>query len=167
MFKTLTKQPISLDKDRTDEVFVQSYDELAGRLGVAARAKVVISKLQSVLMEESIHVYDLAHVEKYMDGKGYWGWFPLRPIDVKFSVLIGRVTPTNYATLYGVTETEVYPKAVPYPVLLTVDKILQRCDSAYFFVAAPQTHPDPFLGVLSAQNSGLFVIERWDEPSFR
>jgi hypothetical protein len=108
-----------------------------------------------------------------MDSKGYWGWFPLREQD-KISPLeernIERVTPHRHATLYGGTKREQYDKVVPLAVLLRVEQVLEKLPTARFVVAALDTHPDPFLGVLDRDdpnNNRAYIIERWDEPGYR
>jgi hypothetical protein len=164
----LEKRPVEIAGVSADPDFNQSYNQLASKLGVRSRAGIASSKLLGVLAEESIHVYDLARVEAYLDKKGYWGWFPLRKKDAQYSTRVRRVTHTSYSSLYGAAQSNVYVLPVPYPALLTVDRIVNRCE-ATFFVAALQDFPDPFLVAISLEEGSpsMFVIERWDEPSFR
>lgn len=153
-----------------DSDFAEGYDDLAKKLGVKCK---MLSKLEKFLHEHAIQIYDLAAVEKYMDKKGEWCWYPLRAkdcVETKDHVWrITRSTPHKYPGSYGYQDNHQYDKPVPFPVLLTVKAIHDHFgEDALFLVAAPAQHPDPFLGVMQRSNFGrLFVVERWDEPSFR
>lgn len=155
-----------------EDDFLQKYDSLATKLGVECRAK-TNTQLSVVLAEEMIGVYDTAAVERYMDKKGYWKWYPLRTYDKapgSASWKINRVTPTSYDTLYGPSSSEVYDKPVPYPVLCTVERLVDKMGpSVIFVVAALGSNPDPFLACFlrAPGRIRLYVIERWDEPGFR
>lgn len=163
---TPLKRPV-VQATSSDPDFDRSYDQLATKLGIRSRSGIAQSKLLTVLAEESIDVYELSRVERYMDRKGYWGWFPLRTVDAARTFMVSRETFTPYSSLYGGAKQGVYQNPIPYPVLLTVEKILERCPDANFFIAAPDKHPDPFLAVVHLSDSKMYVVERWDEPSFR
>jgi hypothetical protein len=149
--------------------FGEEYNRLAAKVGILARAQTQAVTIPRILAEEAIHVYDLARVEKYMDKKGYWDWYFLRPQD-DGKLLPRRKTFTSRPNVYGAYHFFGYKEPVPFPVLLTVDKIVERVGSeAMFFVAALSYDPDPFLAVMSRYDwtRTMYVIERWDEPSFR
>ncbi len=155
-----------------DPAFHAAYEQLARKIGIATHAKAL--QLVAALREEGIQVHDLAAVERYMDAKGHWSWFPLRNQDQAGggSVWrISRVTSTAHPSLYGNVEAGRYPHPVPWPVLCTIEKLIDRFgESVKFVVAAMNAHPDPFLACwLKGDGEGitLFVIERWDEPGFR
>jgi hypothetical protein len=150
-----------------DKEFALQYDTLASELGVQRR---VYSKLKEVLEELSIQAYDQAAVERYMDEKGYWSWYPLRGVD-NYSWIEGftRETSNAHPALYGSVSRAQYDKQVPYPVLMTVKSLVDKMgDDVLFFVAAIASHPDPFLAVMQRSAQGkIFIVERWAEPSFR
>lgn len=80
----------------------------------------------------------------------------------------------QWSKLHGNANDQVYDQPIPYPVLLTVEKIEKRFetnDELVFMVSdltSETVRPldaDPFLAVY-AGDSRLFIVERWDEPSF-
>jgi hypothetical protein len=140
---------------------LDEYAALARELGISTQV-VNDERLKAVLAEECIPVYDMAAVKKYMDStvnnekaRGAslglkWIWTPLRKSDA------------------GGGNCYVHP--VPLPVLLTVKKLVDRLgtDSVEFFVTDYEVvKPDPFLAVRAKGSQTKYVIERWDEPSFR
>jgi hypothetical protein len=148
------------------------YKALAAKLGVQSRA---MSKLEmrEFLAEECVSAYDVHKVMEYMnglverekkssgDGSLHWVWKPLRQRD--------SATIKGHWTLAGIPfSEEVYPHEVPYPVLLTVKKLTDKFgDRVCFHVSDyKSSRPDPFL-MASIDTYSAFVIERWDEPSFR
>jgi hypothetical protein len=163
----LERHPVDITGLSADLDFNKTYNQLAQKLGVISRAGIASAELLAVLAEESIAIYDRDRVEAYMDKKGYWGWFPLRHDDVRYSNSIGRVTHNDHPSIYGGGKSDIYRPPVPYPVLVTVGRIWERTHNCAFFVAAPDIHPDPFLGAMALEDSAMYVIERWDEPSFR
>lgn len=160
---TLRKHDVAI-AEPNDKEFEDKYEKLACKLGIACVT--VRNPLLSCLQKNCIQVYDMARVERYMDRKGHWSWWPLRNADARRHPVYRRVTNTPYPSLYGDTVGQIYPKPVPYPVLCTVDIIHTALPEAYFMIAALNTRPDPFLGV-GLNDDTLTVIERWDEPSFR
>lgn len=154
------------------------HAELATKLGVLVKAPATDVALVSVLQEEGIRIYDLKKVEAYMDrltrkSKTSWTWFPLRQHDVKSIRPVDLNFPGRgrygWELRAGTFSMAVYKEAVPYPVLLTVEKLVERLgEDVNFFVAALNRDLDPFLGVRHKDAPDvMFVIERWDEPSFR
>ena len=153
-----------------DERHAFEYNELAVKLGTAARATIQAVTIPHILVAEAIHVYDLARVERYMDAKGEWSWFPLRNQNAGIRPLRVTKQPRFKSGDYGDLHPTLYLAPVPFPVLLTVERIVERCGmEPVFFVAALDEHPDPFLAVMSRYDwtRMTYVIERWDAPSFR
>ena len=69
----------------------------------------------------------------------------------------------------GFGDGRLYGKPVPYPVLLTVDRIRSQFPTAQFRVSddAPlqgDVVKDPFLMVSYGGSS--YIVEKWDEPGF-
>lgn len=77
--------------------------------------------------------------------------------------------PAHNGFIIGGQDRELYSKPVPMPVLLTVQRIVEKFPEAKFYVsdkANVQIEPrDPFLLVVHLDQQ--YIIERWDEPSFR
>ncbi len=145
----------------------EEYNRVARKVGAQVRVSGKDHALRNSLRGLVIPVYDRAKVEKYMDARGTWGWYALNANFV-YKENIRRVTPINYATRYGAMVREAYPRQIPLPVLLTVEKIMDQHPTAEFYVAALHDFPDPFLGVrLPEEPDEFFIVERWDEPSFR
>lgn len=171
MIGWLSKQPTKTSLVVETEDFSKQYDSLADILGVSCRMS--SSGLAAFLREQDIQVFDLAAVERYMDKKGTWSWYPLRlsdrPKPDGSDWALARHIAHDFPSLYGSQNNQLYNKPVPYPVLVTVKTIVDRFgDDVLFLVAAPASHPDPFLAVLQRSNwTKMFVIERWNEPGFR
>jgi len=146
-----------------EEEFQAEYQRVAKKLGVEIFA-IPGKDLENFLREEGIPVYSQAKVEAYMDKKGFWSWFRMRGRDQS------RVIPRtdNKNTSMGRANGMYYPNAIPIPVLLTAERIVDKFgDSVGFYVAAIDKHPDLFLGVFHYQTGEFFIVERWDEPGFR
>jgi hypothetical protein len=59
-----------------------------------------------------------------------------------------------------------YGLKVPYPVLLTAQKVAAAFPQVHFYVSDYESrNPDPFLAV-TAVGMEFLVIEHWDEPDF-
>jgi hypothetical protein len=173
-----TPRPENLEpgfEDSADVKFGGDYNTLAGKLGVHSRVALAPPTLGRILREEGISVYRLAEVEKYLDKKGQWSWYPLRQCDRVNDKhgnvwAIRRETNTRKSGRYGDVVDRLYYQPVPFPVLCTVELLASKLSKdAIFMVAAPNNDPDPFLGVWLHETSTrhMTVIERWDEPSFR
>lgn len=148
----------------TDEMMRGEHRRLAEKHGCPTVCTV---SLELVIREECIHVFDQAKVEKWMDKKGEWRWFPLRARDRR-RFDIQRVSKIESYRMrdHGGMETDLYPLIVPTPVLMTVDRLEERLkDEVFFYVAAPAQGPDPFLAAVTRETT--FIVERWDEPGFR
>lgn len=158
------KKTAIMEPPPVDEEFRDQYNETAKRIGIKARIHTE-ARLTEILHELSLTAYDRAKVERYMDKKGYWHWYPLRVSDKNPGALQMRVTQSSYPRIYGSVEDYMYVEAIPYPVLQTISQVLEKSPEVNFFVAALDKNPDPFLAVVLGGEA--YIIERWDEPSFR
>lgn len=176
----------------SEEIPTEEYVALANKLGVAVGGLTRTTTLESVLQDEHVRVFPLKSVERYMDrqtpkGK-VWGWMSVRALDYERAK--GYVT-FGYNDKNGRFLTGTYEKPIPFPVLLTMDKIEAAMSHlpveqrpAFFITDYAVPSPDPFLMVAvpgvgmmqephpngelwHAIEGACFVIERWDEPSFR
>lgn len=159
-----------------DLQFAEEYNAKAERVGVRQRVNIGNLCLINALRDAGISTYDVAAVEKYMDKKGTWDWRPARSEDWnKFRNKVTlRKTSHEYMALFGGMTMATYNEPIPYPVLDTMSKVIDRVketapqqlqNELFFVVASLNKYPDPFLGV--GLGDEFFVIERWDEPSFR
>lgn len=173
---------VSVEPTMADELR-REYIETAKGVGVI-NAPVRREMLFALLKEMGLSIYPYDKVAAYLDhmfgldlnGNQTWGWRPLREEDdkPKFGTL-------PYGPRFnGMVLRETYQKAVPLPVLLTVQRIAEAVPGVHFFVSDQVTardRLDPFLAVsvgdtseffLSDQlGTGMNIIERWDEPSFK
>lgn len=96
-----------------------------------------------------------------------WCWRPLRDRDRVETHLIFGVSETDQL----LSSVAPYNKPVPLPVLLTVQRLLAAEPAARFYVSdqlkshEQPANRDPFLMVVVGGEA--FIVERWDEPSFR
>jgi len=154
------------------EVIDAAYAALAGELGLQTAA-IDRERFKAYVRDAGLRVYDRAEVQEYLHAKYgvppgnvtthvVWGWRPLRAVDQR-TVGIGQ--SANGVVQYG---APLYAKPIPYPVLLTIKAVRDAAPSAHFYVSDDfnrERIPDPFL--LVEVGDEAFVIERWDEPSFR
>ena len=157
----------------------KEYRRISNKLGTSFAETLHTNDLAKYLAENSMTVYPLDKVKAYLlrkmadlpkprdswgsGARWTWNWMALRDQDVLKS-------SGNFSRLY-----EDPNKPVPVEVLMTVEKIVDdlRPTRVHFYVSeivkAARPTPrvvDPFLAVC-ANTSKLFVIERWNEPSFR
>lgn len=164
----ISMEPRMADEER------RVYIEKAKALGVINGA-LKEEMLLNFLKESGLGFFSYEKVEAYLDnmfGKARhrysptWGWRPLRPEDQgKLSRDRADVDRNPNNGFLGGT----YQKAVPMPVLLTVQRVFEAVPDVYFYVSdqvVVNGQTDPFLSV-SAVGMTMYVIERWDEPSFR
>lgn len=160
----ITKSPIELVSIRPQDMVVpRSYEQLAKKLGVcvagqAAGTSVKINNdFMQFLSDHGLVLYDRVSVSKFLKqkaGKRNVVWRPLREADKAKSKSRWEDRPVSQ-----------YKKAVPYPVLLLVQDILEKFPMAKFYVSDYQVvRPDPFLEV--RLNGKRYVVEHWDEPEF-
>lgn len=191
----LSRTPVAVEippvSTKVIEVPSEEYLKLAAKLGVRAHAADTSATLEEVLREEMIHVYPMGAVSKYMrriTPRGrIWGWKSLREAD--YMRAKGHVRFDNSRN--GVFLEGIYSRPVPFPALLTIEGIEQAsklsAHPAFFVSDYAVASPDPFLMVTMpafgesqwriGDGSGrlftanpepaCFVVERWDEPSFR
>lgn len=145
------------------------YTRLASKLGTRYAEKFDTRALAKYLKDHDIQVYPLADVREYLGrickekqeksryGTNFrWLWHPLRAVD----------KTDNFTYRNGSKAAQIYPHPVPVEVLMTVDKIVMDLGARpKFYVTKVQNFSDPFLGVTAGGQ--MFVIERWDEPTFR
>ena len=134
---------------KTEEI-PQEYEALCKELGMTSIPIIAARLGLRIYNEKEVHAY----LDKKMD---YWLWFPLRQVDaVKNFSFHDSDRP--------------YRKAVPLAVLKTVKAITDEVPHAKFFIsdeAYLSDFKDPFLMVTPDEGRTRFIVERWDEPSFR
>lgn len=178
MTKTVLEENLAMDALRLpleiDYKNLQPCDQhkrLSNKLGTFFAARLTQLQLEECLRDNFIQVYPLAKVEEFMTAKAAavpkeseyhrvtWGWHPLRTIDRDRPAGVG---PGGLSLIYS--------KPVPVEVLMTVEKISDLLGtSARFYVAdlvRVNLRIDPFLCV-TGHACPRYVIERWDEPTFR
>ena len=192
--KTPVSQPILKLVPRATVIDppTEEYRKLAKKLGIAVVAETVTTTLDEVLRAEGIDIYAMADVSAYMEKvtpKGrIYVWKACRQLDKQRSER--HITLDGSSSHHGQFSDGVYSRPIPYPVLLTIDRIEEvtkkyRIQPAFFVSDYAVPAPDPFLmvtipaegmsqekepnGKLWTANPepACFVIERWDEPSFR
>lgn len=142
----------------------EEYSRVAEAIGLSSFAT-TNEKMRRVLRDENIPVYPLIDVISFLDKKlgDKWEWRGLRDVDAKhLGGWFIHATDDHRRVNFS---KEQYTQRVPLPVLFTVQKIAALVPEAYFYVSATEDD-DPFL-LVTAQQMGSFVVERWDEPAFR
>lgn len=165
------------------------YEAVVNRIGAAhllrAAPKANTEIFEQFLAENGIMVYDRAKVKRYLNrqyGRTRWGYRALRSRDNAsglghFIASDGTIDNGsqkwrkrhNGVLLGGTQDVQLYSKPVPYPVLLTVERIGQKFPDATFWVSDEAKRQlnavkDPFLLVRYGDKE--YIIERWDEPGF-
>lgn len=181
-----------------EKATVKTYAELASGLGIKsaalfeARFKVFAAE-EGIPIYDYGKVHAFMTAKAKADGK-IWCWKPLREVDelnlwnspdrkewprgcgffmertflgFGYEFLMFGEYEINRDN-HGIPSRALYQRAVPLPVLITVDKIEKHFKGEAIFLVSDYVspNPDPFLAVFSGL-SPLFVVERWDEPSFR
>lgn len=129
-----------------------------------------LARLEAILQEETLGVYDYDKVVAYLDEQARrltresrkrgeyvnfeWKWKCV--LDCQYS----------YDAVLHIS-SDTYPEPIPMPVLLTMQRIAKRIPGVEFYVSHIRAFKDPFLAVTVKGAEKLYVIERWDEPSFR
>ena len=153
--------PVSLTVEEPD----QEYIELSKRLGIN-KIPLQLIELARVVREVCIGVYEYEAVTWYLDRQVErtkknrydhidWYWHPVKSSN---AIWFGR--PSHVSA-------DVYNKPIPMPVMLTIARIESLYPAARFYVSDIREVKDPFLAVTVEGADTFFVIERWDEPSFR
>jgi hypothetical protein len=156
---------VAVTVDEPSEEFV----ELSQQLGIN-KIPLRLVELARVVQEETMGVYPYDDVARYLDKQvqklkgsdsGRWGsfyewrWHPAK-----------EYSSRHYRSASHFDFT-IYNKPIPQEVLSTIARIVDRVPDAEFYVSDVQEFKDPFLGVTIPGSDALFVVERWDEPSFR
>jgi hypothetical protein len=150
-----------------NNVELEEYVKLANEFALDGTA-IQDLKLEKFFRDNMIGVYDLDKVSDYLESKApsgkVWCWKPLRREDKEKDWCIRG---TGYDK-HGYLSNRIYGKPIPYPVLATANKVAKEFgDKVAFYVSDYEDlRPDPFLMVTSLHSS-LYVVEKWDEPSFR
>jgi len=138
-----------------------SESNIAGRLGKLGLREYDAEAVEAYLNEQ--YADKRGWFARRFDHKDlFWIWRPLREADRNQDRWLTR----NGEICWHV---EPYDKPVPYPVLLTVENILDVFPRANFFVSDEVRDADrisdPFL--MTVIGKLQFIVERWDEPKFR
>lgn len=188
----LEPQPITKDSiaEVTPPNEIDYYGQISQRLGYE-NPEYVKHRLEAVILDLGLSIYPLDQVVAYMNDKankltnkrknikGRWGWWPLRTEDKAqleaHSDWFRRLEPNEKFILDspypgGLEGNNTYWAAIPLPVLITANKILEQDQNVTFLVATLSTirdpRLDPFLAVIKPGIRPI-VVERWDEPAFR
>ena len=156
--------PKRLDIGLTQEEAMREWLILAKSIG-ASPQQIGEVELKLWLKEECIQVFNTQKVFDYLQhkaGDDKWSFQGLRPCDTERSLHAYGTWPPRSGhvlkqTLYS---------AVPLPVLMTVQKVIERFGNRANFWVTKIGDPDPFLAV-TVDNCAIVFIERWDEPSYR
>jgi hypothetical protein len=164
--------------DDENDSGLQQHQRLAAKLGVRTVQGTGTADLVVVLKEMGARLYDFDKVENFMSEKAdklrrAWHWYPLRERDKavlrRQDLERDRLAEYSWQRESGSFSPQIYPDLVPLPVLITVDSLVEKLDDRVsFYIGALGEKIDPFLGVrLNSAPDTMFVVERWDEPSFR
>ena len=161
-------QPVLFRIPLATEIPGVAYIRASQRLQIN-EIPLALAELEQVLREETLGVYDYTKVAAYLDEqcrqlnekrkpglfRSYeWRWHPIR----------------EYCCVYGWLpnqSNEVYNKPIPPEIFPTIERILNRCPEALFYVSDIRDFQDPFLAVTVKGADKMHVVERWNEPSFR
>ncbi len=147
------------------------YRRIADKIGWRSDS-VDDERFRHFFAENGINVFPIEKVESYLNsefgpykqGTPTWYWRPLREKDMQAQLgMSGRDRKNGQINNDGWYQLE-----VPLPVLMTIEKIYDAIPEARFYVSESVEEGDPFLMVTGSGFTGaVFVIERWNEPSFR
>ena len=156
--------PERLDPKLKDEDAMREWLTLAKSIG-ATPQQIGEVELKLWLKEECIQVFNTQKVFDYLKDKAKdykWSFQGLRACDTKRDLHAYATWPAGC----GHTLAQTLYAVVPIPVLMTVQRIVERFgDRANFFVTKIGD-PDPFRAV-TVDDCAIVFIERWDEPSYR
>ena len=171
--RALLNIPVLAEPSRSLAVSVEEpseeYVQLSHRLGINT-IPLRLVELAKVVREETLGIYPYEDVARYLDKQieklassrsetwrflHEWRWRPVKDYS------------SRHYRSGSQFDTRVYSKPIPPEILPTIARIVDRCPDAEFYVTDVQELKDPFLGVTVPGSDTLFVIERWDEPTFR
>ena len=147
----------------------ENYVRLSQRLGIN-KIPLRLVELAKVVRQETLGIYPYEEVARYLDKQieklansrsnrwssfHEWRWHPVKDYS------------TRHYRSGSHFDTSIYNKPIPEEILPTIARIADRFPDAEFYVTDIDEFKDPFLGVTVPGSDTLFVIERWDEPSFR
>lgn len=130
------------------------YKQLSAKIGVISYESIIRECVDSVYPIDSVFDY----LDKKYKDRYFWKWVPLRKRDI----IKGRN--------FNDTDRRTYAKPIPYAVLVTIDKLQTACLDFKFFISDELDKSDikdPFLLVTADMIKEYWIVERWDEPSFR
>lgn len=143
--------PVELKKD-----LPEGYIEACDKIGCFPTLRI-----EQTIADLGLHVYPMDKVCAYLNQKFEktgWVWVPLRKQDI----IVDRS--------FNDTNQRIYTKAIPFPVIQSIEKLTTAHPKLCFFVSDERQksdEKDPFLLVTMKNSSHYWVVERWDEPSFR
>lgn len=171
--RALLRIPALLEPVRSVSVAVDEpsdeYVWLSQQLGIN-KIPLRLADLAKVIREETLGIYPYEDVARYLDkqlgklasGRSErwrsfyeWNWHPIKEYTSRHC----RFAPHF--------DSSIYNKPIPPEVLPTIARIVDRMPDVEFYVSDVLEIKDPFLGVTVPGSDTLFVIERWNEPSFR
>lgn len=160
--------PVPVGIPAVSELEGEHYDQyvaVATKIGFSTNPAMTNQILRHKCASLGLRIYNSDEVGKYLDDQFKevpWGWKPLRDVDV-------NKLESTHKHLNGRIQLNKYQGAVPLPVLLTVEALLEVAPNVHFYVSdrteRDPADEDPFLMVSSAGMNSL-IVERWDEPNF-
>lgn len=152
-----------------DMALLKQHAALSERLGVPSlsRGELLRAQFEDALREWGLRIYDPVQVRAFLKshyGRRGWGFRPLREADRRKD----RRWWDDDSRGQIQDGAQIYNKPIPYPVLLTVERVSQRFEEARFYVSDERRASDvrdPFLLVLIGGHE--YIIEQWDEPNYR
>jgi hypothetical protein len=164
----------------SDDSFQEDYTRIASKLGVSRTPTQDGFPLKAWLGAAGIACYGEVAVQHYLqrvlgrNSQTYntlhqsWFWRSVREQDHERP---RRFAGAHVGPVIIIHSGATYAKPIPYPVLLTMERVHDQFSNATFYISDHYTSDekdalrDPFL--LVVVDSERYVIERWDEPSFR
>lgn len=150
------------------------YQKMAQQVGFRP-AELARIEVLFFLRDSGITVYDTTEVEKFLsqryDKSGKrWAWRPLRRADLVEGTFLLDATETKRhaykARNWDDFAARIYAHPIPFSVLSSVQRIIERFPTALFFVSdVDVVRPDPFIMVLDGDHAPI-IFGHWDEPGF-
>jgi hypothetical protein len=164
--------PVALAEDLTIPVDEFSeYRRIADKIGWKSDS-VVEERFRHFFAENGMTVFPFEKVETFLDsefgvakdGAPTWYWRPLREKDMQAKL---SMNDEHDGKNGQINNDAWYQMEVPLPVLMTIEKVHDEIPEACFYISESVEEGDPFLMVTAPGWVEVFVIERWNEPSFR
>jgi hypothetical protein len=171
--------PVVLQADVPDDL--EAYIAKAKEAGLSEDSPIFTEvKLVQAIQDNNFSCYDYKTVAEYLCKvfrRESWGWYPLRSIDhsktlwrpATLHAIHNDVNFTKITSHSGFMQSSFYTKPVPLPVLETIATLNKAVGPSLrcYVSDVVQVWADPFLLVMVYGGSRVFIVERWDEPSFR